>query len=223
MRKTYERNEHDEMIRAVMRRGEPVRAADARLGVPVSTAYGWIRAATDAAVKDGAMTAPTAPAPTFVELVPARTPPAAALIVRIGAIEIRESGSQPPGPAIGNERRYRSTQAAARTRRARCGGRRLSESRTDGRGPAADRTARPCHDAGFTLAGGLLLEDRGGHMGHRLRLYIERIVYEGVSRTLGGAFWLRPDPACNAIIEGVIGKALTLYPDVRMHAFTLLR
>ncbi|MEZ4398957.1 MAG: hypothetical protein R3B06_03005 [Kofleriaceae bacterium] len=53
-------------------------------------------------------------------------------------------------------------------------------------------------------------------------LYIERIVYEGVSRTLGGAFWLRPDPACNAIVEGVIGKALTLYPDVRMHAFTAL-
>ncbi len=35
----------------------------------------------------------------------------------------------------------------------------------------------------------------------------------------GRLFWLRPDPACRAIIDGVFGKALALYTAVRLHAY----
>jgi len=56
-------------------------------------------------------------------------------------------------------------------------------------------------------------------MGHRLRWYLENVVYEVTIRTLGGAFWLRPDAACRAIVEGVFGKALQLYPGVHLHAY----
>ena len=38
-------------------------------------------------------------------------------------------------------------------------------------------------------------------MGHRVRWYVAAAVHEVTIRTLGGAFWLRPDAACKAIIE----------------------
>ena len=44
-------------------------------------------------------------------------------------------------------------------------------------------------------------------MGHRQRWYVTDMVYEVTIRTLFGQFWLRPDPACRAIINGVFGKA----------------
>jgi hypothetical protein len=66
----------DELIRAV-RRGEAVSLAAARLGVPVSTAYQWTRAAA----------AKAAPSPTFVEVVAERSTPSA-IQVRVGAAEI---------------------------------------------------------------------------------------------------------------------------------------
>ena len=56
-------------------------------------------------------------------------------------------------------------------------------------------------------------------MGHRVRWYLEGVVFEVTIRTLGGAFWLRPDAACKAIVEGVFGKALQLYKGVRLHAY----
>src|SRR4051794_36288329 len=75
-----QRPERDDLIRAV-RRGEAVSLAATRLGVPVSTAYQWMRAA---AAK--ALPAP-APTPTFVEVVAERAT-RAAIAIRIGAAEI---------------------------------------------------------------------------------------------------------------------------------------
>ncbi len=87
MSKTYEGNEHEELIRAVTRGRESVRTAAARLGVPVSTAYGWVRAAADGGPAGGAAAAVSAAAPAFLELVPARAR-TAALVVRVGAVEV---------------------------------------------------------------------------------------------------------------------------------------
>ncbi len=87
MSRTYERDEQAELIRAVTRGRESVRAAAVRLGVPLSTAYGWARAARG----DGSAAAPvasaSASAPTFLELIPtaARATP---LVVRVGAVEL---------------------------------------------------------------------------------------------------------------------------------------
>lgn len=89
MSKTYERDERAELIRAVTQGRESIRGAAARLGVPLSTAYGWVRAAGEAGRQAGAAGA----APTFLELVPARAtigPRPATLTVRVGgaAIEV---------------------------------------------------------------------------------------------------------------------------------------
>jgi transposase-like protein len=75
MRKPDERGE---LIREVQR-GEAATTAAARLGVPVSTAYRWLRAA--------AVNAPLAPTPTFVEVVAERAV-RSAILVRVGAAEI---------------------------------------------------------------------------------------------------------------------------------------
>ena len=56
-------------------------------------------------------------------------------------------------------------------------------------------------------------------MGHRLRWYLPDVLFEVTIRTLGGAFWLRPDPLCRAIILGVFGRALQLYDGIRLHGF----
>lgn len=85
MSKTYERDEQAELIRAVTRGRESVRAAALRLGVPLSTAYGWARTVRD----DGPTAAPVAPAapPTFLEWIPtaARATP---MVVRVGVVEL---------------------------------------------------------------------------------------------------------------------------------------
>ena len=72
-------DERSELIRAVTKRGEAVPVAAARLGVPLSTAYRWMRIAA-------AATTP-APAPTFVEIVPERAA-RPAIVVRVGVAEI---------------------------------------------------------------------------------------------------------------------------------------
>lgn len=68
-----------ELIRAVKKRGDTVRAAAARLGVPVSTAYQWMRVAA-------AESSPT-PGPKFVEVVAERAG-LSTILVRIGVAEI---------------------------------------------------------------------------------------------------------------------------------------
>jgi transposase-like protein len=65
-----------ELIQAV-RRGAAVATAAGRVGVPLSTAYQWVRAAK----------AEAAPAPTFVEVVAERST-RSTIRVRIGAAEI---------------------------------------------------------------------------------------------------------------------------------------
>ncbi|MBP9170602.1 MAG: hypothetical protein KBG48_24580 [Kofleriaceae bacterium] len=56
-------------------------------------------------------------------------------------------------------------------------------------------------------------------MAHRQRWSLVGVVAEVTIRTSQGQFWLRPDPACNEIVEGVLGKALKKYPGVRLHAY----
>ena len=83
MRRTYDRGQRAELIRAVKHRGEPTRDAARRLGVPASTAFRWLRLEAEAS-GTGRLAEAT---PTFVELVPVRPTPAA-LVVRVGAAEI---------------------------------------------------------------------------------------------------------------------------------------
>ncbi len=56
-------------------------------------------------------------------------------------------------------------------------------------------------------------------MAYRQRWYLTGTMVEVTIRTLGGKFWLRPDAACKAIIEGVFGKALKLYPGIQLHGY----
>jgi hypothetical protein len=72
-------DERGELIRAVQR-GEAVTTASARLGVPVSTAYRWMRV-----VAARALSAP--PTTTFVEVVAEREM-RSTILVRVGAAEI---------------------------------------------------------------------------------------------------------------------------------------
>ena len=75
-----EPSERSELIRAVKKRGEAVSTVAARLGVPASTAYRWIR------VADVAEAAPVM-RPTFVEVVPERAE-RSTILVRVGVAEI---------------------------------------------------------------------------------------------------------------------------------------
>ena len=68
-----EPSERSELIRAVKKRGEAVSRVAARLGVPVSTAYRWMRVADVAPVMR----------PTFVEVVVERRE-RATILVRVG-------------------------------------------------------------------------------------------------------------------------------------------
>lgn len=82
MRRTYDRRQRAELIRAVRERGEATRKAARRLGVTVSTAFRWLRVEAEEAREPRHEVAPT-----FVELVPARSAPTA-LVVRVGRAEI---------------------------------------------------------------------------------------------------------------------------------------
>ncbi len=88
MRRTYTRAERDELIRAVTS-GDPVRAAAARLGVGVATAYDWVRHAraseSTSARKSSSKGALRRPA--FVRLV-AASGGEVPLVVRVGGAEI---------------------------------------------------------------------------------------------------------------------------------------
>lgn len=75
----WQSEERSELIRAVKQRGEALPRVAARLGVPVSTAYRWLR---------GAAAAGTAVAtPMFVEVVVDREV-SSPLVVRVGGAEI---------------------------------------------------------------------------------------------------------------------------------------
>lgn len=78
----HDPEERSALIRAVTKRGEAVPVVAARLGVPVSTAYRWMRIAA-------ASTAPMSPS-TFVEVVTERAV-APTVLVRVGAavVEVR--------------------------------------------------------------------------------------------------------------------------------------
>ena len=77
-----EPDERGELIRAVQR-GETVTSAAAGLGIPLSTAYRWMRV-TAARARARALSAPTA---TFVEIVAERAAPLT-IQIRVGAAEI---------------------------------------------------------------------------------------------------------------------------------------
>ena len=83
MRRTYDRRQRAELIRAVRERGEATGDAARRLGVTMSTAFRWLRVDAGAAERRRH----DAVAPTFVELVPVRAAPTA-LVVRVGAAAI---------------------------------------------------------------------------------------------------------------------------------------
>jgi transposase-like protein len=74
-------SERSELIRAVKKHGEAVSRVAARLGVPTSTAYRWMRFA---GVESGPVTKPK---PTFVELV-AEPSERSTILVRVGVAEI---------------------------------------------------------------------------------------------------------------------------------------
>ncbi|HTJ41444.1 MAG TPA: hypothetical protein VL463_05085 [Kofleriaceae bacterium] len=59
-------------------------------------------------------------------------------------------------------------------------------------------------------------------MGHPLRWFVPGIVYESTIRTIQERFLLRPSAVSRDIILGILGRAQTLYPDVRLHAFIYL-
>lgn len=65
-----------------------MRSAAARLGVSVSTAYAWLRAAANAKRATGMATT----GPSFVELVPVSASATGPLVVRVGVAEIEVRG-----------------------------------------------------------------------------------------------------------------------------------
>ena len=76
-----ESSERSKLIRAVKKRGEAVSTVAARLGVPASTAYRWMRSAT---VEPVPMKSPT-----FVEVVAERAErERSTILVRVGVAEI---------------------------------------------------------------------------------------------------------------------------------------
>lgn len=89
MRRNYTKAERDDLIRGVTKRREPVPVAAARLGVAVSTAYGWVRTAAERSTDTAneCVSAGATKTPTFVQLVPA-TPRDASLVLRVGEVEI---------------------------------------------------------------------------------------------------------------------------------------
>lgn len=56
-------------------------------------------------------------------------------------------------------------------------------------------------------------------VGFPLRWYVPGVVYEVTSRTTQERFLLRPGPASRSLIEGVLGRALVMFPEVRLHAY----
>lgn len=75
----HKSDERSELIQAVKKRGEAVTRAAARLGVPVSTAYRWMRVAV---TESSAVVTPT-----FVEVVAERAA-LSTILVRVGVAEI---------------------------------------------------------------------------------------------------------------------------------------
>lgn len=97
MRKPYERSDRSDLIRAVREDGETVTTAATRLGIPMSTAYRWMRQAPS----ETAM-------PTFVEVVPERTE-GRGLRVCVGRAEIEVRAGFLLRRAFGGENRLEAS------------------------------------------------------------------------------------------------------------------
>lgn len=59
-------------------------------------------------------------------------------------------------------------------------------------------------------------------MGYPIRQYLPDVTYEITVRTLQGRFLLRPSDEVRETILGILGRALVLYPGVRLHAFIFM-
>jgi REP element-mobilizing transposase RayT len=59
-------------------------------------------------------------------------------------------------------------------------------------------------------------------MGHPLRWYLPKVVYEMTSRTIQERFLLRPDTQVRILVLGVMARGKLLYPAVHIHAFAFL-
>lgn len=55
-----------------------------------------------------------------------------------------------------------------------------------------------------------------------LRWYLPDVIYEATTRTIQERFLLRPGRECRALILGVVGRAMLLYPTVKLYAFVFL-
>jgi REP element-mobilizing transposase RayT len=58
-------------------------------------------------------------------------------------------------------------------------------------------------------------------MGRPLRFVEPNSTVEITTRTIQGRFLLRPSPETNDAILGVMGRALSLYPEIQLHAFVV--
>ena len=59
-------------------------------------------------------------------------------------------------------------------------------------------------------------------MGRQPRCYEPDAIYELEVRTIQGRFLLAPSEACCAVILGVLGRALWMFPNVRLFGFIFM-
>jgi REP element-mobilizing transposase RayT len=65
------------------------------------------------------------------------------------------------------------------------------------------------------------MTEKGG-MGRPIRFIPPNSVVEITCRTIQGRWLLRPSPVLNDLLLGVLGRAMSLHPEVRVHAFVFL-
>ena len=82
MRKRHTAEERERLIAEVRATGEIPRVVAERMGVCASSAYRWMKEASDAGASD-------AGAPVFARMVPSRTASSPALMVQLGRVSIR--------------------------------------------------------------------------------------------------------------------------------------
>ena len=59
-------------------------------------------------------------------------------------------------------------------------------------------------------------------MGRIPRIYQANVVYEVTTRTIQGRFLLRPSPETNDLISGIVGRAQSLLPSVKVYGLSVL-
>jgi transposase-like protein len=82
MRKRHRAEERERLIAEVRATGETPRAVAERMGVCASSAYRWMKEASETGASD-------AGAPVFARVVPSRPAPRPALMVQLGRVTIR--------------------------------------------------------------------------------------------------------------------------------------